>query len=102
MTRLKASLEHQRSEGADNYLLMMSEVFYYMLTDDEDMALTRLEQAADRRWTPYNPRLSSGLPILKPLEGNPRYEAAQQKMLDHINAERAELGLEPMVLDRTI
>ncbi len=102
MKRLKASLEHQRSEGADNYLLIMSEVFYHMLSGDEDMALTCLEQAAERNWTPFSPRLSDGLPVLKPLEGNPRYEAVQQQMLDHVNAERAELGLEPVELDRTI
>jgi hypothetical protein len=102
MTRLKASLEHQRSEGANNYLLMMTEVYYYMLAGDEDMTLTLLEQVAERKWTPFSPRLSNGHPVLKPLEGNPRYEAVQQRMLDHVNAERAELGLEPMVLDRAI
>jgi len=102
MSRLKASLEHQRSEGADNDLLMMSEVFYYMLAGNEDMTLTRLEQAANMGWTPFRPRLADGLPVLKPLEGNPRYEAIQQQMLDYLNSERARLELDPVELDRTL
>ena len=102
MTRLKASLEHQRSEGADNYLLMMSEAFYFMLAGNEDLALTRLGQAANRGWTPISSRLTDELPVFKPLEGDPRYEAVQQQMLNHLNAERAKLDLDPVELDRTI
>jgi TolB-like protein len=101
MARLKASLEHQRSEGADNYLLMRSESFYHMLAGEEDLALDRLQQAADKGWTPFSPRLTDGMPVFKPLEGDSRYEAIQQQMLDYLNAERAKLELEPVELDRT-
>jgi len=39
-------------------------------------------------------RVSEEYPYLEPLEGDPRFEAARLKMMEHINRERAALGLE--------
>ena len=32
----------------------------------------------------------------KEFDGNPHYEAIQARMIEHLNSERAELGLEPI------
>ena len=102
MTRLQTSLEHQREQGANNYLIMVSEAFYYMLRGNEDMAISSLEQAANQNWIGFNPRLAKGWPVFRPLEGHPRYEAVQQQILDHLNRERAMIELDPIELDRTL
>jgi hypothetical protein len=41
-------------------------------------------------------RISFEYPALKPLEGDPQYEALQTRMIDRLNAEREKLGLEPV------
>ena len=43
-------------------------------------------------------KLSLGWSSLKVLEGDPEFEAIQVRMFEHMNAERAELGLEPVTI----
>ena len=40
-------------------------------------------------------RLADGEPALKVLEGDPRYQAIQARMIDNLNTQRAALGLKP-------
>ena len=102
LSRLKTSLEHQVDQGADNTLLTVSQAFYFMLANDEEQALNRLEYAVDNGYLGFSSRLADGLPVFRPLEGHPRYEALQQQMIDHVNEERAALNLAPVELDRTL
>jgi len=51
--------------------------------------------AIDGGWLSH-PRLSKQWVQLKPLEGDPEFEAIQARILKHMNAERAKLNLESM------
>jgi hypothetical protein len=41
-------------------------------------------------------RVSFFWPTLERLEGDPRYESIQSRMIEHVNREREALGLEPV------
>jgi hypothetical protein len=66
-----------------------------------DTALDKLDEAVNRGWI-VSPRIANSLPVFFELEGEPRYEAIQQRIIAHVNAERAKLDLEPVQLDRTL
>jgi tetratricopeptide (TPR) repeat protein len=68
----RASNDAQLGEGVDNWSLSTSRAHLAMLAGEHDEAITLLER------------------------GDLRFEAARSKMLEHLNAERAELGLEPL------
>jgi hypothetical protein len=42
------------------------------------------------------PRIAREWLALSALEGDPRFELIQQRMLEHLNTERSALGLEPV------
>ncbi len=101
MQRLQKNLMFQRSQGADNFVLLASEAYYHMLAGHEDEALNSLAQTIDRGMI-TRPRMADDWPVFRPLEGDPRYEAIQQRMIDHLNIERAKAGLDPVALDRVL
>ena len=101
MQRIAENLAHQRTQGADNFVLLESEAYFHMLAGDEDTALAKLGETIDRGFN-TNPRLADAWPIFRPLEGDPRYEAIQHRMIEHLNAERAKVDLAPIELDRTL
>jgi hypothetical protein len=41
-------------------------------------------------------KISKANPYFRELDGNPEYEAIQARMIEHLNNERAQLGLEPV------
>jgi hypothetical protein len=99
-TLLRTALEQQVSIGADSGAFHGQQTQYWLLADDHDKALDSLQKYADKGgWA--TPRLSDDTPLLKALEGMPRYEAIQEQLLEHLNSERAKLGLEPVGLERT-
>ncbi|MBT8062478.1 MAG: hypothetical protein KJO85_07320 [Gammaproteobacteria bacterium] len=75
--------------------LYWQEAVYYALSGDEQQALNYLERAIAEGGMRYK-RIAWQYPALKPLEGHPRFEAAQQKMIENINRQRVALGLEPL------
>jgi TolB-like protein len=100
MSLLRTALEQQASIGADSGAFHGQKTQYWMLADDHDKALDSLQKYADKGgWA--TPRLSDDTSLLKALEGLPRYETIQAQMLEHLNSERAKLGLEPVGLERT-
>jgi len=54
-----------------------------------------LAQAIDGGFIASN-KISREYPYFRELDGNPEYEAIQARMIDHLNRERAQLGLEPI------
>ena len=98
---LAENLQLQREQGADNAVLLESEAYLEMLRGNEGLALDKLSQSVERGMM-FSPRITDDLPVFKPLEGDPRFEAIQQHNLEIINRERAKLGWEPVLLDRTL
>jgi TolB-like protein len=83
-------------QGIDNPLFYMSEASYYAMAGNPDTSLEFLDRAISRGFISTATPITREFPYLKSLEGDPRYEAIQVRMIEHLNAERAELGLEPV------
>jgi hypothetical protein len=93
MVLLRDSLDAQQAQGADNWLLYFSYARYAMLADDHDAAISYLEKGFQKGG--YLDTVNeSAFPIFRPLDGNPRYEAAKAAM-----NERLELELKKMNSD---
>jgi tetratricopeptide (TPR) repeat protein len=95
MQLAKASNDLQVSQGADNWSMSLSRAYSAMLGDDQDEAITLLERAFDQGLV-VDLTAPKAWPAFLPLRGDPRFEAARSKMLEHLNAERVEMGLEPL------
>jgi TolB-like protein len=96
---LEENLRLQHEQGANNMVLLASEAYLEMLKGNEELALDKLSQSVEGTIM-YSPRITDDLPVFKPLEGDSRFEAIQQRNLEIINRERATLGWQPVALDR--
>ncbi len=95
MVRFKAALDYQREVGANNHPFAFAEAVYAVLAGDHETALSRLTRAFEGGFT-VDGRLSKFWPMFAPLDGDPRYEAIVTRMIQHLNSERAKLGLAPI------
>jgi len=95
MRRAGAALEQQVAEGGDSWILHSSRAHFAMLGGDHDGALELLTKVVDMGGLPRID-LRGEHSNFSPLHGDPRFEAVMERMHQHLNAERAELGLEPM------
>jgi TolB-like protein/Flp pilus assembly protein TadD len=93
--RFKAALDYQRQNGANNHHFAFAEAVYAVLAFDHESALDRLSRAFENGFT-VDPQLSKTWPMFEPLDGDPRFEAIMNRMVEHLNSERAKLGLEPV------
>ena len=86
MSRFKASLDAQLAEGADNWVLSRSRAHYAVLANDYEGAITLLENAFEQG--AYIDTINAtAWPVFKPLNGDPRYEAAKAAMVARLNEE---------------
>ena len=69
--------------------------YYFALAGDYTAALINLSKAVDGGVI-TSTRISFDHPALKSMEGDPEYEAIQARMIEHLNRERSQLGLEPV------
>jgi TolB-like protein/Flp pilus assembly protein TadD len=93
MLRFKTSLDTQVANGADNWVLNVSRAHYAGLANDYDTAISLLEKSFTQGF--YIDTVSKiAWPVFKPLDGDPRYEAAKVKMVARLNTERKKMGLE--------
>jgi tetratricopeptide (TPR) repeat protein len=92
-----ASQVHDRleAEGVDNEVFFMNQAVRWSLAGDLEASLGYLARAIDRGLI-SSTRIVREWPALEPLEGDPRYEVIQARMLEHLNREREKLGLEPV------
>ena len=95
MLRLRASLDAQLSEGADNWRMSTVQAYYALLADDFDSALEHIERMVEQGAV-YNTAWKSEQSFVRPLRGEPRFEAARAIMIQRVNDAREELGLEPV------
>ncbi len=82
-------------QGANNYIFFGNRAMQSALKDDIETALDLLEMAVDGGW------MTDGRPAVvcmefDVLDGHPRFEALEVRMLDRVNEERAIVGLPPL------
>jgi hypothetical protein len=73
----------------------MNQAAYLALAGDRKGSMDYLERAIKNGLT-TTARITREWPYLAPLEGDPRFETIQAYMIEHLNSERAKLGLEPV------
>jgi TolB-like protein len=95
MTRSREALDTMLELGFNNPFVIFDEAVYFFMAGDRDKALVLLSDAVDAGLL-AGTRFSDSWTALKSMDGNPEYEAIQARMVEHLNAERAELGLEPV------
>jgi TolB-like protein/cytochrome c-type biogenesis protein CcmH/NrfG len=95
MARMKASLDWQVAQGADNWMLHESLAYYAALDGDHEAALAWLDRVVQEGGS-FRLNLSSEFSAFAPLRGDPRFEAVLARLHEHVNAERAALGLDPL------
>ncbi|HET6563928.1 MAG TPA: hypothetical protein VFG52_00835 [Xanthomonadales bacterium] len=93
----KANNDLQTSQGADNWSMSLSRAHIAALEGDQEQAITLLLRAFDQGLV-MDLSAPKAWPAFKPLRGDPRFEAARSSMLEHLNAERADMGLEPLAI----
>ncbi len=97
MKRTRKAHDQLISEGTQSMFFFWGEAAYYTLAQDYDKAIEQLGIAVDRGAI-NTPKITRGSPIFEPLEGDPRFEAIQKRMIENLNTQRAALGLEPATI----
>ena len=95
LRRSAAALDYQRQIGANNRTFMFAEAMYAVLAGDHDTALLKLASAIEGGVS-FDPDLTNTWPMFAVLADNPGFQATMQRMIDHMNSERAKLGLGPV------
>ena len=95
MERSRSALDLLEQLGFDNPFLTFANAVYYTMSGDRERALELLAQAIDGGYL-SGTEMNFGWSALDVLEGNPEYETIQARMIQHLNRERAELGLEQL------
>jgi hypothetical protein len=93
MRRFKSSLDAQIAEGADNWPLSRSRAQYEVLANDYEAAIDLLEKAF-QQGAYIDTTNATAWPVFKPLDGDPRYEAAKAAMNARLEAELQKMNLE--------
>ena len=83
---------HKAYRGGDFMMVMAA---YHAMAGNPDQALVHLAEAIDGGLI-VSAKISKEYPYFRDLDGIPEYEAIQARMIKHLNAERAKLGLEPV------
>ena len=96
MARIRRVGDGLLAQGVNNPTFFMSEAAFQAMAGDPEASLENLQRAIDRGFITLTPRIARDWPYLEPLQGDPRFEAIQERMIEHVNAERAALGLEPV------
>jgi len=95
MHRIGKVHEALKEQQVSNSIFFMTEAAYQALAGDLDSSMDYLDQAVALGFVTHTP-ISDFWQTLEPLKGDPRYEAIQSRMIEHINRERQALGLEPV------
>jgi TolB-like protein len=95
MTILNESSLSSLEQGMRSGELLLVRAAYHTMAGEQEAALERLAQAIDGGLV-VSTKISKQYPYFRELDGNPEYEAIQQRMIEHLNRERDKLGLEPV------
>ena len=94
MTRVRQAHDQLISEGVQDNFFYWQEAAYFTLAQNHDKAIEQLGIAIDKGAN-GNLRIAKDDPAFEALEGDPRFEALQLRMINNLNQQRAELNLEP-------
>lgn len=95
MNMILAVHDDLKSQGVNNMLFSMNEASYQALAGNLQSSLEYLDRAITQGFI-ATVRITETWLWLEPLEGDPRFEAIQARMIEHLNKERAALGLDPV------
>jgi len=95
MTHARSALDALEKLGFRNSYLKLINGGYYAMAGDQKKAVALISSAVDEGLV-VGERFSTVWAGLKVLDGDAEYEAIQARMFKHLNAERKELGLEPL------
>ena len=95
MQRIRAAHDSLAAQGLSNRNFFTNEAAYYGMAQDKTNALEFLAAAVDQGRV-YAVRITDELPFLAEFESDPEFQAIQTRMIEHLNRERAQLGLEPV------
>lgn len=95
MQRVRAAHDRGLLQNDKDGGLHFAEARYYALMGDTERSVSLLERAFELHFTRPVP-LHVISPELEILRGDPRYEALLVRISEHIEAERAALGLDPV------
>ena len=87
--------EHLKSQGVKESFFFMTEAVHQALAGDIETSLDYLNRAFSQGYITTT-KITREWPALSPLEGDPRFEAIQASMIEHLNSERQKLGLDPV------
>jgi TolB-like protein/Tfp pilus assembly protein PilF len=93
MKRSRDALDTLAGLGYKGSWLTFNNALYFILAGERGKALVLLSDAVDTGLL-LGVRFSRALSAMQVMDGDPEYEAIQARMFDHLNAERAKLGLE--------
>jgi TolB-like protein/Tfp pilus assembly protein PilF len=97
MQRVEEALKQSRAMGVKNPFFRLQNAIYLTLSDKHEDALDELDAAVQGGiLTTF--RIADGWVVLKELETYPRFQEIQERMIEHLQAERATLGLEPVAI----
>ncbi len=97
MEQIRTVHKDLKALGVSNSIFFMNEAAYLALAGDYDSSLDYLDRSISSGLT-TTIRITQEWPCLAPLEGNPRFEAIQTRMIEHVNSEREKLGLGPATI----
>ena len=95
MSRSRAQIDTLERQQVKGLYFRFIKAVHFTLAGERKEALDLLAAVVDDGFS-LGERFSSQYAALKVFDGDPEYEAIQARMLEHINAQRAELGLEPV------
>ena len=97
MKRTRETFDRMDEMGFQDPFLQWMETVYYTMMGNREQAIALFSRAVDDGLL-ISVRLSDGWPAMKTMDGDPEYEAIQARMFEHLNRERAELGLDPITI----
>ncbi len=96
MARVRAAHDRAIEQGVRN-AITLDEARYWIMAGDPDRALENLALAVQSGMT-IAVRIDTIWSEFESLRGDPDFEAIQARLIEHLNEERAELGLEPTLI----
>ncbi|MDH3939521.1 MAG: hypothetical protein OET46_00910 [Xanthomonadales bacterium] len=95
MARVRIAHDSLNAQGLRLPAFLLNEAAYHTLAGNFPVALQWLADAVDGGMV-ASPRIAEDWPVFSDLEGDPEYEAIQGRMVEHLETERATLGLDPV------